>query len=94
MSVIRAVIRNGRVETEQPLDFPDGTPVRIAVPDEPDDEGSPAETARVLALMDRVQPLQMTDAELAAWEADRRAQKEWELAHFKEYEEKIRRMWE
>ena len=34
------------------------------------------------------------NAELAAWEADRRARKEREKAHFFEHAEEPRRMWE
>jgi hypothetical protein len=59
-----------------------------------DDETSPEEIARTLATMDQVEPLEMTEEELAAWEAERQARKEWEKAHFFEQAEKLRRMWE
>jgi hypothetical protein len=55
---------------------------------------SPEEIQQVLAAMDQMEPLQMTDAELAAWEADRRARREAEKARFFEHAEKLRGMWE
>jgi hypothetical protein len=86
MTTIKATVRNGRIEVDEPLDLPDGTVLQIPVPDDSsraDDEMSPDEIQRILDAMDRMQPLQMTDAELAAWEADRQARKEAEKAHFK-----------
>ena len=94
MSTIRATIRNGRIEPDEPLNLPDGTEVQITVPENDDEPMSQAEIDRILAAMDRMQPLQMTAAELAAWEADRQARKEWEKVHFFEHAEKLRRMWE
>jgi len=96
MTTIKAVVRNGRIEVEEPLDLPDGTILQIPVPGEAetDDEMSPEEIQRVLAAMDRMQPLQLTDAELAAWEADRTARKEREKASFFDRADKLRGMWE
>jgi hypothetical protein len=99
MVMIRATVRNGRIEPDEPLNLPDGTELLIPVPDSPsgragDEPMSPEEIERVLAAMDRMESLQMTDAELAAWEADRRARKEREKALFFEHAEKLQRMWE
>jgi len=96
MTTIKAVVRNGRIEVEEPLDLPDGTILQIPVPGEAetDDEMSPEEIQHVLAAMDRMEPLQMTDAELTAWEADRTARKEREKAHFLDRADKLRGMWE
>ena len=90
MTTIKAVVRNGRIEVDEPLDLPDGTVLQIPLPDDAakakDDEPmSPEEIQQVLAAMDRMEPLRMTDAELAAWEADRHARRE---------AEKARGMWE
>jgi hypothetical protein len=52
------------------------------------------EIARILAAMERIEPLEMTDEERARLEADRLARKEWEKAHFEERAEKIQRAWE
>lgn len=99
MTTIKAVVRNGRLEVDEPLDLPDGTVLQIPVPGdtaqaEGDGPMSPDEIEQVLAAMDRMEPLRMTDAELAAWEADRKARREWEKAHFFEHAEKLQRMWE
>lgn len=96
MSAIKGVIQDGQVVLPGPIGLPNGTEVEV-VPVDPveNDDGpmSPEEIERVLALMDQMQPLEMTDAELAAWEAARQEQKEWEKAHFFEHAEKLRKMW-
>ena len=94
MSTIRATIRNGSLVPHEPLDLPEGTEVEISVSVSDDERMSQAEIDRVLAAMDRMEPLQMSEAELAAWEADRQARKDQEKAHFFEHAEKLRRMWE
>jgi hypothetical protein len=98
MTTIKAVVRDGRIELDEPLDLPNGTVLQIPVPTgaerTEDAPMSEDEIREVLAAMDRMEPLQMTDAELAAWEADRQARKEQEKAHFRERAEKLRRMWE
>jgi hypothetical protein len=98
MTTIRAVVRDGRIEVDEPLDLPNGTVLQIPVPldvgrtnDEP---MSPEEIREVLAVMDRMEPLRMSDAELAAWDADRKARKERERALFIDRAEKLGRMWE
>lgn len=96
MTTIAAVVRNGRIEPVQPLDLPRGTVLQITVRGEAGNDSVP-ETAdaiqRALAAMDRMHPLQMTDAELATWEADRRARREREKGHFHDHAEKLRGMW-
>jgi hypothetical protein len=99
MTTIKAVVRDGRIEVDEPIDLPNGTVLEIAVPDgarptDRDEPMSPAEIEEVLAAMDRMEPLRMTDAELAAWEADRKARRDWEKAHFFERAGKLQRMWE
>ncbi len=94
MNIIRATIRNGRIEPDEPLDLPEGTEVQITVPENDDEPMSQAEIDRILAAMDRIIPFQMTPEEEALLEADRLARKEWEKAHFYEHAEKLRKMWE
>ena len=71
--LLRGVIRNGRVEVDEPIDLPDGTGVVVA-PDASEREDGPVppdEIARVLAAMQRLLPLDIPDAtgaDLAAWE--------------------------
>lgn len=99
MTTITATVRNGRIEPDEPLELPEGTALRITVPNEEElseeeDATNPASIARDLAIMRTFEPLQMTEEEIAAWEADRKAHKEWELAHFEEHSRKLEQIWE
>jgi hypothetical protein len=98
MTAIKAVVSGGRIELDVPKDWPDGTEVAIhPLAQEPADEDGalpPEEIARLLAVMDRMEPLDLTDAERAAWEAERQARKDWEKAEFAKHAEKLRSMWE
>lgn len=74
-AVLRGFIRNGRVEVDEPVDLPDGTEVWVAPERTGRDEGpvSPEEIARVLAAMQRLQPLDIPDGvqdDLDAWERE------------------------
>jgi hypothetical protein len=94
MTTIRATVRGGRIEVDEPIDLPDGTQLLIPIPNgEADDEMGPEEIARVLAAMDRLEPLEMTEAELAAWEADRQARKEAEKADFARRAARVEGLW-
>lgn len=99
MDTIRGVVRNGRIETDDPLDLPEGTELLIPVPgrstdDEDDWDNSPEDIAAWLAWADSLEPLIFTDAERAAWEADEQARKEWEKSHFESYAKELRRVCE
>src|SRR5947209_11504615 len=102
MILVKGVVRNGRVEVEEPINLPDGSEVTITgYPNGkfiglPDNGGpmTPEEIAQTLAAMDKIEPFEMTDEERAAWEAERQGQKDWEKARFTEHAEKLRRMWE
>ena len=82
MSTLKGIIRNGQVIVTEPTDLPDGTEVEILPVGRSsvDEEGpmTPDEIARTLAAMDKIEPLEMSDAERATIEADRQARKEWE----------------
>jgi hypothetical protein len=100
MTTVTGMVRNGQLELPQPLDLPDGTEVEILLLEQAgsgtEDDGpmTPEEIARVLAAMDRIEPLEITAEERAALEEERRARKEWEKAHFEERAEKLGRIWE
>lgn len=100
--VVKGVISEGRVEVDEPINLPDGSEVTITgrphgkfigLPDN-DRPPTPEEIAATLAAMDQIESLELTDEERADWEAELRARKEWEEAHFEEHSEKLRRMWE
>ena len=77
--LVKGIVRNGRVEVTEPINLPDGSEVTItghahgkfvglADNDQP---MTPSEIAETLAAMDRVEPFDMADEELAsadAWE--------------------------
>jgi hypothetical protein len=71
--LLKGVIRNGRVEVDEPIDLPEGTQVVVAPEASRRDDHpvSPEEITRVLAAMHRLLPLDIpdaTEADLAAWE--------------------------
>lgn len=74
MTTVRTVIQDRRIEVPAPEDLADGTEVVLTIgTDIVDDDGpmAPEEIVRVLAAMDRLQPLEIPDdvaADLDAWE--------------------------
>jgi len=98
MTMIKGTVKGGRLEVNVPADWPDGTEVAIhpldAAPAADADAIAAAEIAGTLAAMDRIEPFDMSDAEQAAWEAERRADREREKTQFAEHSEKLRRLWD
>jgi hypothetical protein len=73
MTVLKTTIRNRRIDVPAPSDLPDGTEVILTIgTDTPDDDPmTPEEIARVLAAMEKLEPLEIpaeTAADLDAWE--------------------------
>jgi hypothetical protein len=94
MTTIKATVSGGRLDLQVPTDWPDGTEVEIHPVGVTDDMMPSDEVARLLALMDQAEPLDLSDAERAAWEAERQVRKEWEKTQFAEHAAKLKRMWE
>ena len=74
MTTIKATVRNGRIEVDEPLDLSDGTELLIPLPNgsqerEQDRPMTPEEIARVLAAMAKIEPFDWTDEERAAADA-------------------------
>ena len=96
--MIKATIKRGRLEIDMPPDWPDGTEVEVypLARRIPNDSAvmSAEEIARTLAAMDQVEPLEITDTERAAWEAEREVRMRREKARFAEHAESLRRVWE
>jgi hypothetical protein len=98
MTTVKATIKDRRLELDVPEDWPDGIEVEI----HPLSEGSnsdpdilsPEEIARTLAAMDRIEPFDLTDAELVAMECERQAAKARDKAEFAERGERLRGQWE
>ncbi len=90
---IKAVVRNGQLELETPLDLPDGTVVTIPMPEATDErEDSPEEIASWLEWYAAFEPLHFTDDERAAWEAARKEDREWELSQWESHSRKLEKL--
>lgn len=74
MSVIKATIRNRRIDVPAPSDIPDGAEVTVTIDASETHESEPMppeEIAQVLAAMQKLEPLEIPDevaADLDAWE--------------------------
>jgi hypothetical protein len=103
MIAISGTVQNGVIVPREPIDWPDGTEVFIALSelalyDEMMDHhpvlGTSAEAiARWQAEFESLPVPQMTDEEWVAWEQRRREDKEWELAHAEERHKRIIQQW-
>jgi hypothetical protein len=97
MNAIKGTFKNGQIVLDAPADWPEGC--RVIVEPVPEEEtfgireedwpDTPEGIARHLALMDQIEPLEMTPEEEAEWQAARKAQKEYEIAHFEEWSKRI-----
>jgi hypothetical protein len=102
MNTMTAIVRNGQIELPRPIDLPDGTEVEIRLPEAAGADSfqahegllTPEEIARTLAAMEKIEPLEMSDEERAALEADRQGRKEWEKSHFDSRADELRRIWQ
>lgn len=98
MTTIKAIVQDRRLELEVPFDWPDGTEVAICPlangATGESDRLSPDEIVAALAALDAIEPFEMTDEEIAHWEAERKARKEREKSRFLERAEELRRHWE
>jgi Tfp pilus assembly protein PilN len=100
MSAISAEIKNGYLVSLEPVDLPEGTKLTVLADLNPGDElcgmteeqqGSSTEAIeRWLAAFQAIEPLEMTTAEEARWQADRRAQREYELSTSDERLDRLR----
>ena len=74
MSTIKTTIRNRRIDVPAPSDIPDGAEVTVTIDAseiQPGEPMPPEEIARVLAAMQKLEPLEIPEeiaADLDAWE--------------------------
>lgn len=89
MNAIKGTYKNGHIILDKPADWTDGTGVLVepvphqetlGIPEE-DWPTDPEGIARYLALMERIEPLEMTPEEEAEWKAARQALKAYTLAN-------------
>ena len=85
MNAILGMVKNGRVEVDAPVDWPEGSPVRVNLElnghvkyDDDDSPETPEEIDAWLEWFHSLEPIVMSPEEEAAWAADRRRQKEFD----------------
>lgn len=101
MSAVRGRYIGGKIVLDAPPDWPEGAEVRVEfVGDdvgvglrEKDWPTDPAGIADLLARIDAIEPW-MTPEEEAEWKRARAEYRAWELAHWEEHSEKLRRLFE
>jgi hypothetical protein len=97
MSTIKAIVRNGRIEVDEPIDLPDGTELSISLPGPPESLGmrdedwsdAPEAIDAWIRWYESLEPLEFTPEERAAWKAAQREQKEFELAQWEKRSKQI-----
>jgi hypothetical protein len=97
MTTIKGIVRNGRIEVNERIDLPDGTELRIPIPDVAaslgirDDEwpDSPEAIDAWIRWYDSLDPLEFTASERAAWEAARQEEKHFELGQWEKRSQEI-----
>ena len=98
INAITAIVRNGRFETHERVNLPDGTEVRLWIESstvEADElPPTPEEIARTLAAMEMVEPFILTAEESDAEMIRQQADKSWERSQFEERGEHLRKIWE
>lgn len=102
MTTIRTIVQDRRIEIPAPDDLADGTEVVIELTpasektgvDEDEWDDSPEGIERWIKAVNALEPLILTEQEVAAIEADRLARKQWEKDHFFEYSDKLAKLWE
>ena len=98
MNAITAMVRNGQFETQERVNLPDGTEVRLWIEspatDADDLPPTPEEIARTLAAMEQVEPFILTVEEFDAEMIRRQADREWENSQFEQRGERLRKIWE
>ena len=84
MNAIPGIWKDGRIVPTQPINWPDGTPLRIepiklpsrATPEADLSGDDPTSIARRIAFYDALPPLRMSAAEEAEWREARRRMKD------------------
>jgi hypothetical protein len=101
MTSIRTTVHDRRIEVPAPDDLPDGTDVVVEVVpasekiglDESEWDDSPEGIAEWLAWLDTLEPLILSDQELAEIEAERQARKQWEKEQFIDHADRLAKEW-
>ena len=90
MTTIKAIVRDGKIELDEPIDLPDGTELFIPLQGSAKTLGirdeawidTPEAAEAWIRWYDSLEPLEFTPEERRKLEAIRRQDKEWELAQW------------
>jgi len=95
VGTIRAIVQDGRLITDKPLNLPEGTELLIdldaAMMDS--ETTSPESLKEDISRLKNLQSIQMTPAEVQAWENERKKQKQLELACFIDEQTRLVKEW-
>jgi hypothetical protein len=102
MRTITATVRNGRVETDDPIELPEGTRLLVVPADAPeahadeehDWDDTPDGVAAWVAQLHALEPFILTDDDRHRIAEARAEQRAWELANFDARADKLRKLWE
>jgi hypothetical protein len=96
MTTIRAIIRNGRIEVDEPIDLPDGTELTIPIPVSPslgirDEEwsDSPESIEAWIQWYDSLEPLEFTAQDRAEWKTARTEERDFELPQWEKRSKQV-----
>ncbi|MBV9126152.1 MAG: hypothetical protein JO112_22615 [Planctomycetes bacterium] len=95
MNTIKATVRGGRLEVEEPIDLPDGTEFLIPLPNGPEQteeaawDNSPEGIADWLKWYDSLEPLILTAEEEAITEACLRTMNEYGIGKMEKRSEDL-----
>jgi hypothetical protein len=101
-AIIKAIVKDGRIEAEAPAEWPEGTEVRIepTTPGsstflgEEDWPGTPEAVVGHLERMGRLESLDLAPEDQTAWDEAREAQRAFEVARFEDRARALREGWE
>jgi hypothetical protein len=101
MGAIRGRLIDGKVVLDTPAEWPEGTEVLVEPAEEyvgvgmreEDWPTTPEGIADLIARVDRIEPF-LTPEEDAEWRKALARQKAWEVAHWEEHNEKLRKLFE
>src|SRR5262245_27414302 len=90
MTTIKAIVRKGKIKTDQPINLPDGTVLTIPIPDPSETLGigdedwsdTPEAAEAWVRWYDALEPVEFTPEERAARDTARQQEKEFELAQW------------
>lgn len=94
MTRIAATVRDGVIVPREPIDWPEGTEVEVSAVSDDDRPESPEEIEAWIAEWNAIPTPTMTEEEWAAFEADRKAQRDYDMAMAPIREAKINKYFE